>query len=44
LPGIGAITAKKIVEARPFSKIDDLLKIPRFGKKKFDQLKDLVVI
>ncbi|OGC19020.1 hypothetical protein A3J90_06270 [candidate division WOR-1 bacterium RIFOXYC2_FULL_37_10] len=44
LPGVGPATAKKIIEARPFSKVDDILKIPRFGKKKLEKLKDLVAI
>lgn len=42
LPGVGPATARKIVEARPFSKPEDLLKIPRFGKNKIEKLKDKV--
>ncbi len=44
LPGIGPATAQKIIEARPFSKPEDLIKIPRFGKSKFDKIKDRVCI
>jgi len=44
LPGVGPATARKIIEARPFSKIEDLLKIPRFGKSKLDKLKDRITI
>lgn len=40
LPGIGPATAQKMIEARPFSKLEDLMKIPRFGKSKFEKLKD----
>jgi len=42
LPGVGPATARKIIEARPFSKPEDLLKIPRFGKNKVEKLKDKV--
>ncbi len=44
LPGVGPATAKKIVEARPFSSIDDLKKIPRFSKNKIEKLKDKVCL
>jgi competence protein ComEA len=40
LPGIGPATAQKIIEARPFSKLEDIMKIPRFGKSRFEKLKD----
>jgi len=40
LPGVGPATAQKIIEARPFSKLEDIMKIPRFGKSKFEKLKD----
>lgn len=44
LPGVGPATAKKIVEARPFHEISDLQKIPRFGKSKYDKLKDKICL
>lgn len=44
LPGVGPSTAKKIVEARPFREISDLQKIPRFGKSKYDKLKDKICL
>lgn len=44
LPGVGAATAKKIVELRPFSRIEDLSKIPRFGKSKIDKIKEKVCL
>lgn len=44
LPGVGASTAKKIVEARPFSKLEDIIKVPRFGKSKFDKIKDRICL
>jgi len=40
LPGIGPATAQKMIEARPFSKLEDIMKIPRFGKSRFEKLKD----
>ena len=42
LPGIGKKTAEKIIQNRPYRSIDDLKKIPRFGEKRIDELKDKV--
>jgi competence protein ComEA len=44
LPGVGPATAKQIVEARPFSKIEDLLKISRFGKSKVERIRARVIL
>jgi competence protein ComEA len=44
LPGIGPSTAKKIIESRPFSKLEDLLKIARFGKSRLEKLKDRICL
>lgn len=48
LPGIGLSTAKAIVEYRktngPFSKPEQIMEIPRFGKSKFEKIKDKIVI
>ncbi len=44
LPGVGLATAKQIVEARPFSKTEDLIKISRFGKSKYEKIKDKVCL
>jgi len=44
LPGVGLSTAKKIIAARPFGKVEDLLKVPRFGKSKLDKIKERIVI
>lgn len=44
LPGIGPATAQKIIEARPFSKLEDIAKIPRFGKSKFEKIKDRICL
>lgn len=44
LPGVGPATAKKIIAARPFAKAEDVAKIPRFGKKKYEKIKDKIYI
>ncbi|MFA4966967.1 MAG: ComEA family DNA-binding protein [Candidatus Margulisiibacteriota bacterium] len=44
LPGIGPATAKKIIAFRPYSKIEDLSKIDRFGKNKIEKLRTRVSI
>ena len=46
LPGIGPVTAKKIIEFReksgPFRKVEDLLAIPRITKAKLEKLRPYV--
>lgn len=47
LPGVGEKTADKIIayrEAQPFEKVDDLLKVSGFGKKKMETLKGLIAV
>lgn len=44
LPGVGPATAQKIIDARSFSKLEDIMKIPRFGKSKFEKLKDRICL
>jgi competence protein ComEA len=48
LPGIGEITARRIVEHRqkygPFSSVDDLIRVPGIGQKTVAQLRRFVVI
>ena len=42
LPGVGAKAAERIVAYRqktPFTRIEELVKVKGFGKKKFDKLK-----
>ena len=42
LPGVGEKAAKKIIEYRqktPFKRVEELVKVKGFGKKKFDKLK-----
>lgn len=40
LPAIGPHLAKAIIEHRPFVTIDDLLKVPGVGEKRFEAFKD----
>lgn len=46
LPGIGKVTADRIIEYREqnngFSKIEDLMKVRGIGVKKFGKIKDLI--
>lgn len=48
IPGIGEVTAKKIIEFREkngkFSSVEDLMKIDRIGEKTFNKLRDKVDI
>ncbi len=48
LPGVGLLTAKAIVEYRktngPFSKPEQIMEIPRFGKSKYEKIKDKITI
>lgn len=48
LPGIGPVTAKKILDYRSqsgsFMAKEDLLKVPGIGQKLFDQIKDSITV
>jgi competence protein ComEA len=43
LPGIGEVTAKRMIESRPYAKLEDLDKVGGIGKKTIDRLKSFLV-
>jgi len=42
LPGIGPELARRIVEHRPYQRVEDLLKVPGIGPKTLERLRPLV--
>lgn len=44
LPGIGPVTAGKIIAARPYASVEELLSKKAVTKSVFDKIKDLVTI
>lgn len=44
LPGIGPAYAQRIIAARPFKNVEELLKVRGIGKKTYEQIKDLVSV
>ena len=44
LPGIGPVLAERIIAARPFHSVDDLSKVSGIGPKKFEDLRQLVIV
>jgi competence protein ComEA len=44
LPGVGPATAQRIVDGRPYGKIEDLLRIKGIGQATFDKLKDHITV
>lgn len=44
LPGVGPVMAARIVAARPFSRVDDLLRVPGIGPATLARLRPLVAL
>src|SRR3989344_2063569 len=44
LPGIGPVTAQKIISGRPYGAVDELLSKKVVGSKVFEQIKDMIAI
>lgn len=48
LPGIGPVTAQKIIQYRqehgPFQSIEEIMNVPGIGEKTFDAIKDLITV
>jgi competence protein ComEA len=42
LPGVGPVTATKIIQGRPFGKVEELLDKKIVGKKVYEQIKSLI--
>lgn len=43
LPGVGEVTANRMIESRPYAKLEDLDKVSGIGKKTIDRLKSFLV-
>lgn len=44
LPGIGPVKAQRIMEARPFQKIEDIMKVKGIKEGEFGKIKDLITV
>ncbi|MFA5552879.1 MAG: ComEA family DNA-binding protein, partial [Trueperaceae bacterium] len=42
LPGVGPAIAQRIIENRPYSRIDDLLNVPGIGPRTLERLRPQV--
>lgn len=44
LPGVGPVMAQRIIEDRPYGKIEDLLRVKGIGPATFEKLKGLITV
>lgn len=44
LPGVGSVTAQKIIDGRPYSSIDELLSSKIVGSKVFEEIKEKITV
>jgi len=44
LPGIGPVTAGKIIDNRPYGSVQELLERKIVGKTTFEKIKDLITL
>ena len=44
LPGVGPSTAQRIIDGRPYGKIEDLMRVKGIGQATFDKLKDHITV
>lgn len=44
LPGIGPVTAQRLIERRPFHTLEDLLRVPGIGPVRLERLRPLVTL
>lgn len=44
LPGVGPAMAQRIVDGRPYSAIEDLMRVKGIGQATFDKLKDRITV
>lgn len=44
IPGIGSVTASRIIAGRPYKSVDELLKVKGIGKKKMEKIRPYLLI
>lgn len=44
LPGVGPSTAKKIIEGRPYKRIEDIMNVKGIGEATFEKIKDKIKV
>jgi competence protein ComEA len=44
LPGIGPVKAQAIIDGRPYSKIEDIMKVKGIKQGEFNKIKDLITV